>query len=139
MHHADACGNGGTRLAGWQHLACNTDTALIRRVMAEQDVHQCGLASPVLTQKGQHLAACQRDGDCIIGQRIAKAFADLIDLQYWHHSRLVGQALQPLRYSRYDNQEGSSMFNGTSKVPALISARRASIASTASAGGTLSV
>ncbi len=76
VHHADA---GIERCAGLTRskpFSEDLDIALIGRVVTEEDVHQCGLAGTVLTEKSHHLAALERQRDGIVRGQFAEAFCD---------------------------------------------------------------
>ena len=76
VHHADAARQRGLGLSGRQRLAERLDAALVGHVVAEQDVHERGLAGAVLAQQRQHLAAMQIEADRIVGDERAEALGD---------------------------------------------------------------
>jgi hypothetical protein len=48
-----------------------------------RDVHQRGLASTVLTQKGQHLSFLQGEVYAVVGQNAGECLGDIASLKYW--------------------------------------------------------
>jgi len=48
----------------------------IRRIVAEQNVHQRGFASTVLTEQREDLTLLQGQADVVIGVEFAEAFTD---------------------------------------------------------------
>ena len=78
MHHADAGGDRGARLARRQGLAEDLDRSLIGRIMAEQDVHQRRLAGAVLAEQRDDLAALQVDRDRVIGEKRPEPLGDAL-------------------------------------------------------------
>ena len=64
MHHADAQRQRIGRAANDGGPAIDGDAALIGGIAAEEDVHQRGLAGPVLAEEPEHIAGmeCQVDG-----------------------------------------------------------------------------
>ena len=78
MHHADARRDRCIGRAGRQRLVVDFYGALVGHVMAEEDIHQRGLAGAVLTQQRQHFPARQRQGDPVIGDQRAEALGDIL-------------------------------------------------------------
>src|SRR5687768_13901766 len=76
VHHADAARQGGLGPSRRQALAERLDAALVGYVMAEQDVHQRGLAGAVLAQQRQDLSSMQIEADRIVGQQRAEPLGD---------------------------------------------------------------
>ena len=58
--------------------------------MAEQDVHQRGLAGPVLAQQGQHLAARKLERDVVVRQQRPEAPGDALEAEVVADDLLVG-------------------------------------------------
>ena len=78
VHHADAARQGGLGRSGRQALAERLDAALVGHIMAEQDIHQRGLAGAVFAQQPQNFAALQIEADRIIGDERAEALGDAV-------------------------------------------------------------
>jgi hypothetical protein len=66
MHHADSGRQRRMRIARRQRSAKGLDVPFVGGVMAEQDVHQRGLARAVFTQQRNHLAAHERQRNRIV-------------------------------------------------------------------------
>ena len=81
VHHADAGVERGTRVAGRQSLAEGFDGALVGDVVAEEDVHQRGLAGAVLAKQRDDLAALQVEGDGVVGDKRAETLGDAGEAQ----------------------------------------------------------
>ena len=125
MHHADARRQRRPRLARRQRLAKDFDRAFVGRVMAEENIHEGGLARTVFAQQGDHLTAPQLETDPVIGGQAAKALGDAVEAQD-----------NVLRRRRVSHQEeaGSSSLISTVNSPALIALVRSSTSAIASAG-----
>ena len=80
VHHADAGGQRVGRTGDPDGFAGDQDFAGVRRVGAEQDVHQRRLAGPVLAEQPEDLAG--RDGEVhrLVGDDGAEAFRDAAHL-----------------------------------------------------------
>ena len=78
VHHADAGGDGRARPSARQFAAEHEDAALVRRIMAKQDIHQRGLAGAVLAEQREHLAPSQRQADVVIGEQRAETLGDAL-------------------------------------------------------------
>ena len=81
VHHADAGLERGLRRARRQRpqravRAGHADRALVGHVVAEQDVHQRGLAGAVLAEQREDLAAAQLEVDRLVGDERAEALVD---------------------------------------------------------------
>jgi len=63
MHHADAVHQRVGGIADRDVPAVDGDRSRIGRISAEQDVHQGGLAGPVLAQEAENVAFLQREID----------------------------------------------------------------------------
>ena len=81
MHHADPGLERCARRAGPEgaedavppgHL----DRSGVGQVVTEQDVHERGLAGPVLAQQRQDLARAELEADLVVGDQIAEALGD---------------------------------------------------------------
>jgi hypothetical protein len=81
MHHADAGGECRARIARRQDLSSDRHAPGIGDVVTEDDVHQRGLAGPVLAQQGEDFAAGDGEGDRVVCHQIAEALGDAIDLE----------------------------------------------------------
>ena len=82
VHHANARGQRGARVARRQRRAKGFDVARVGHVVAKQDRHQGGFARPVLAQQRQHFAARQLQADVVVGQQRAKALGDARQAQH---------------------------------------------------------
>ena len=76
VHHADAGLDRGTRVAGRQRLAEGLDGALVGDIVAEEDVHQRGLAGAVLAKQGDDLAALEFEGNGVVCDKRAETLGD---------------------------------------------------------------
>src|SRR6185295_15974684 len=76
MDHADPGGEGRFRLTWRERLAKGLDRSLIGNVVAEENVHQRGLAGAILAQKPDDFPAPQVETDGIIGKQGSKSFGD---------------------------------------------------------------
>ena len=76
VHHADAGFERGTGIARWQRLAESLDRTLVGDIVAEEDVHQRGLAGAVLAKQRDDLAARELEGDRIVGDQRPEALGD---------------------------------------------------------------
>ena len=83
VHHADPGRDGGPRRARGKGRAERLDSAVVGRVVTEQDVHQGGLAGPVLTEKPKPLTAPELEGNVVVRDEVAEALGDADDPQ--HH------------------------------------------------------
>ncbi len=119
MHHAHARGQRRARMAGRQRLTEDLDRALVGHIMAEEDVHQRGLARAVLTQKRHDLSPAEGEADAGIGQKRPEPLGD------------PGEA-QDDRLAHEDFGSLSSM--PTVKEPSLIAASRSATSFMASSG-----
>jgi hypothetical protein len=81
VHHPDARVDGIARRAHAQHVPVHHDLALVRRVQAVQDVHECGLARAVLAQEGVHFPLGQLEVDGGVGHQAAEALGDSPELE----------------------------------------------------------
>ena len=81
MHHADACFDGGMRLAGREWRAEDGDRALIGDIVAEENVHQRRLARTVLAEESGDLAALQIERDCVIGEERPESLGDALEMK----------------------------------------------------------
>ena len=79
MHHADAGGKGGARVAGRQHLTESLDAAFVGDIVAEQDRHQRALAGAVLAEQREHLSARQRQRDGVVRDQTAEALGNAFE------------------------------------------------------------
>jgi hypothetical protein len=76
MHHADACGH---RVAGAGeplHDTVEQDLALVGPIQAVQNVHEGGLASAVLSEKGVDLTGFDCQIDVVIGDQCTESLGD---------------------------------------------------------------
>src|SRR5690606_9996445 len=126
VHHAHPRGESSAGVAGGKRLAEDLDRARVGRVMAEEDVHQRGLARAVLAEKGDYLALSQRDADRVVGDKRAEALGDAVEAE---------DDLRP-RFRCHQEDFGSSSLISTVKDPSLIAASR-SATSFVAASGTL--
>ena len=81
VHHADSglqCCNG---FAGRELATKCFDTSKIGRILAEKDVHQRGLARPVLAQQSHDLTPPQGQADRVVRRQRAKAFRDVFEAE----------------------------------------------------------
>ena len=67
VHHADPGLERGAGLAGREASAHDLDAAGVGGVVAEEDVHQRGLAGAVLAEKRDDLALMQGEADVVVG------------------------------------------------------------------------
>ena len=81
VHHADARGQRGLRLARRQRLAVDLDAAGVGNVMPEQDRYQGAFAGAVFTEQREHLAGREVERDIVVGEQRAKALADMLQAQ----------------------------------------------------------
>ena len=86
VHHADAGRERRLRRARRQRVRApvgpgNVDRPLVGHVVAEQDVHQRGLAGAVLAEQRQDLAAPQLEIDRVVGDERAEALGDASELR----------------------------------------------------------
>ena len=89
VHHADARGERGPRLAGRERLPEDFDAARIGHVVPEQDADQRALAGAVLAQQPEHLARVEIERDVVVGYQRAEAPGDPGQPQDWHRRRAV--------------------------------------------------
>ena len=81
VHHADAGPDGGSGSARRKFAPEGQHAAGICPLMAEQDVHQRGLAGPVLAQQGQDLALAQLERHVSVGDQHAEMLGDPLEAQ----------------------------------------------------------
>src|SRR4029079_4048720 len=60
--------------------------ALVGREEAGDDVHERGLAGPVLAQEPEHLAGAERDIDPVVGENAWKPFGDAVEFEQRLHA-----------------------------------------------------
>ena len=82
VHHADAGIERGAGIARRQSPAERLDRALVGDIVAEQDVHQRGLAGAVLAEQRDHLAALQVEGDGVVGDQRAEPLGHAVEAQH---------------------------------------------------------
>ena len=76
VDHADAGLDRRARVAGRQNLAEGFDRSFVGDIVAEEDVHQRGLAGAVFTKQRDHLAAIEVEGNGVVGDKWAKTLGD---------------------------------------------------------------
>ena len=86
VHHADAGIERGLRRAGRERRERavrprHADRSLVGHIVAEQDVHQRGLAGAVLAEQREDFPAPQLEIDGVVGDERAEALADAGKLQ----------------------------------------------------------
>ena len=86
VHHADAGIERGLRRAGRERRQRavrprHADRSFVGHVVAEQDVHQRGLAGAVLAEQREDFPAPQVEIDRVVGDERAEALADAGKLQ----------------------------------------------------------
>ena len=81
VDHPDAGVDRLARVSEGAGRPVDDDLARVRLVQAGQDVHQGGLAGPVLTEEAQHLAAVDRDADVVVGEDAREALGDVLELE----------------------------------------------------------
>ena len=126
MNHADAGLEGCSRIAWRQAGAESFHRSRVGHVMAEQDVHQRGLAGTVFPEQSDDLAFRQIEGDIVIGDKIAEGNRDAVEAE--HRLRPGGTA----RFHQVDF--GSSSLISTTKLPALMAASRSATSFIAASG-----
>ena len=89
VHHADAGIERGARVARRQRLAEGLDRALVGDIVAEQDVHQRGLAGAVLAEQRDDLAARELEGDRVVGDKRPEALGDAGEAEDGMSGRLM--------------------------------------------------
>ncbi|MNL33950.1 hypothetical protein D3C87_1558880 [compost metagenome] len=77
VHHAHAGRQRRARVARRQRRAIHLDGAGIGNVMAEQDIDQRALASAVLAEQGEHLAALEIERNVVVGGQRAEPLGDM--------------------------------------------------------------
>jgi hypothetical protein len=68
-------------IAGRQRPAEDLDGALVGDVMAEEHVHQRGLAGAVLAEERDRLARAERERDAVVGGQRPEALGDAFEAQ----------------------------------------------------------
>ena len=126
VHHAHARRERRARLAGRQRPAEDLDAARIRHVVAEEDVHQRGLAGAVLAEERDHLAAAQFEAHAVIGRQRPEALGDPVEPQD------DGRVGRGRRQGQLDCGSPSSI--ATVKLPSRIPACRSATSSSALCG-----
>jgi hypothetical protein len=81
VDHADARGDRLGRVTERPDLLVDDDLALVGPVEAREDVHEGGLARPVLAEEGEDLAAIHLDADVIVGQDPGELLRDAAEAQ----------------------------------------------------------
>ena len=69
------------RFVNLDFLTIEEDLSFVLAVEAVQDVHQGGLAGPVLTQQGVNLSLFKLEVDVIVGQNAGEAFGDVLHVE----------------------------------------------------------
>ena len=82
VDHPDAAGYGVLRVVYLHLLAVHEDGAGVRGVEAVEDLHQGGLARPVLAEEAEDLTPAQRDGDVVVGPDGPERLGDVTHLEY---------------------------------------------------------
>ena len=82
VHHADPDRQGRARRARRQGchvpaIGLNADSALVLHIMAEQDVHQRGLAGAVLSQEGEDFALAKVERNVVVGDKGTEPLGDV--------------------------------------------------------------
>ncbi len=78
VHHADAAGDGVTRVVEGDLLPVDGDGALVRLLHAVEDLHQGRLAGTVLTDQGVDRALADGDGDVLVGDDAGETLRDAV-------------------------------------------------------------
>ena len=76
MHHADAGGDGVARRLERSNGAIDGDGALVRRLLAIEDLHQRRLARTVLAHDRVHRAVAHREVDVVVGDDAGEPLGD---------------------------------------------------------------
>ncbi len=91
MHHADAGSDGVTRRMEHERFIIDQDITGGRRVQPIQDVHEGGLAGPVLSEQGNDLAGLHAQMNVVVGKHARELFGDSLELEPQHPSVTVPQ------------------------------------------------
>src|SRR5581483_7882894 len=78
-------------------LAVHVELAAVRLLVAAEDLHQGGLAGPVVAEQGQHLALVQPQVHVRERRHAAEALGDVLDAQCFLLLSLRHQARPALR------------------------------------------
>ena len=81
VHHADPHADRLARRADANRLAAEVDLALVGLEQPVEDVHERGLARPVLPEQGVHLATTQVEVDAVVRRERAEALGDALQLE----------------------------------------------------------
>ena len=81
VHHADARINCLGRIAEDALLAVYKDFSGVGSIETREDVHQGGLTCAVLTEKAEHLALVNRDGDSVVRQNARELLCNLLQFE----------------------------------------------------------
>ena len=127
VHHAETRRDRRARLARGQGATEQLHAPPVGGVMAEQDVHQRGLARAVLAQKRDHLTRVQLEAHRVVRGERAEPLGDPVEAE---------DDLRPVRRpGRLRHQDfGSLSSTSTVNVPALIASSCVATRSIASAG-----
>ncbi len=82
VHHADAGIDRRAGVARPKRLAEGLDRPLVGDIMAEQDVHQRGLAGAVFAEQRDHLAALKVERDGVVGDKRSEALGDAAEAEH---------------------------------------------------------
>jgi hypothetical protein len=94
VHHADAGGDGVRRRTEAVSLVVEQDLALVGPVEPEEDVHERGLARPVLAEQGVDLSAVRGEVHAVARHDAGEPLRDAPELDF--HVVVSGSSIGPV-------------------------------------------